>query len=163
MKQIYLASPLGFAASTRVFMEQMEQRLQGLAEIANPWSFGTIPKAERAEVEAISDRAQHAERIHALNHRIAAANEAAIQRADALVAVLDGVDVDSGTAAEIGYAAALGKRAWGIRTDFRLTGENHGAIVNLQVQYWIEASGGSIARTLEDLVASMEAALTSTD
>ena len=42
-----------------------------------------------------------------------------IQAADVLVAVLDGPDVDSGTAFEVGYAHALGKPIVGIRTDYR--------------------------------------------
>jgi nucleoside 2-deoxyribosyltransferase len=62
--------------------------------------------------------------------------------------VLDGVDVDSGTASEIAFAYALGKRVFGLRTDFRLTGDNEAALVNLQVRYWIDASGGSAVTSL---------------
>jgi nucleoside 2-deoxyribosyltransferase len=43
----------------------------------------------------------------------------AIDESDALVAVLDGADADSGTAFEIGYAFARGKPVIGVRTDFR--------------------------------------------
>ena len=39
----------------------------------------------------------------------------------------------------------------GLRTDFRRSGENDGVLVNLQVQYWIEASGGKIITSLSDL------------
>lgn len=39
-----------------------------------------------------------------------------------MVAVLDGADVDSGTAWEIGYAYAKGKPVLGLRTDFRTLG-----------------------------------------
>jgi nucleoside 2-deoxyribosyltransferase len=53
-----------------------------------------------------------------------------IRRADAVVAVLDGADVDSGTAFEVGYAAALGIPVIGLRTDYR-PGADHG--VNLMV------------------------------
>ena len=49
----------------------------------------------------------------------------AIDRCDAVVAILDGPDSDSGTCVEIGYARALGKPIIGIRTDFR-DGEVHG-------------------------------------
>lgn len=38
---------------------------------------------------------------------------------DLVLANLDGPDSDSGTCAEVGYAAALGKRIIGYRTDFR--------------------------------------------
>lgn len=152
MRRVYLASPLGFAASTAPYMAQLEAALRPLFEIDNPWAFETVPAAERAAVERIADRAAHAAASHALNHRIAAANEEAIRRCDLVIAVLDGVDVDSGTASEIGFAYALGTPVWGLRTDFRASGENPGAVVNLQVQYFIEASGGKIATSAEELV-----------
>lgn len=66
-------------------------------------------------------------------------------------AVLDGTDVDSGTASEIGYAYALGKRILGYRGDFRLSADNEGSIVNLQVEYFIRASGGEIFNQIEGL------------
>jgi nucleoside 2-deoxyribosyltransferase len=154
MKRAYLASPLGFAASTKPFMEQLEAALADLVEVMNPWRFGTVTD-ERPRVEAITDRTAYANAIHELNHRIAAANETAIRACDIVIAILDGVDVDSGTASEIGFAFALDKQVWGLRTDFRLTGENMGAVVNLQVQYWIEASGGQIARTTDALLTAL--------
>lgn len=42
-----------------------------------------------------------------------------LKACDVVVANLEGVDVDSGTAWEIGYAVALGKRVYGFRTDSR--------------------------------------------
>jgi nucleoside 2-deoxyribosyltransferase len=80
-----------------------------------------------------------------------ATNRAAIDRARGVVAVLDGTDVDSGTAAEIGYAFARGKPIVGYRGDFRLSADNEGSIVNLQVEYFIRASGGTIVERFEDL------------
>ncbi len=43
----------------------------------------------------------------------------AVRAADVVVAVLDGPDVDSGVAFEMGYAYALGVPVVGLRTDFR--------------------------------------------
>ena len=43
----------------------------------------------------------------------------ALEESDIVVAVLDGPDVDSGTAFEVGYARALGLPVIGMRTDFR--------------------------------------------
>lgn len=68
---------------------------------------------------------------------------------------MQAVDVDSGTVAEIGFAAAIGRRLFGLRTDFRRSGDNDGAIVSLQVEWWIEQSGGVIARSLEELEDAM--------
>ncbi len=42
-----------------------------------------------------------------------------VEQCDALVAILDGPDADSGTAFEMGYAHALAKPMVGVRTDFR--------------------------------------------
>lgn len=42
-----------------------------------------------------------------------------IDSADAVVALLEGDEIDSGTAWEIGYAYAKGKPVIGVRTDFR--------------------------------------------
>jgi nucleoside 2-deoxyribosyltransferase len=42
-----------------------------------------------------------------------------ISHSDAVVAVLDGSDADSGTSFECGYAYAIGKPVLGVRTDFR--------------------------------------------
>jgi len=65
-----------------------------------------------------------------------------------MLAVLDGTDVDSGTAAEIGYAAALNKKICGYRGDFRKSGDNEGSVINLQVEYFILSSGGQIVSDL---------------
>ena len=46
--------------------------------------------------------------------------------------MLDGVDVDSGTAWEIGYAYAKGKPVFGLRTDFRTLGIE--GTVNLMIE-----------------------------
>lgn len=48
-----------------------------------------------------------------------AANLEALERADAVVAVLDGPQVDDGTAWEIGYAWARGTPIVGLKTDRR--------------------------------------------
>jgi nucleoside 2-deoxyribosyltransferase len=77
-----------------------------------------------------------------------------------MLAVLDGPDVDSGTAAEIGYAAKAGLVIVGLRTDTRRTGDNEGVVVNLQVEYFIRASGGSVQATLGDAVGELARLLT---
>ncbi len=59
-------------------------------------------------------------------------NLAALKAADIIVAVIDGADADSGTAWEMGYAAALGKRVVALRTDFRRLSENES--VNLMLE-----------------------------
>lgn len=43
-----------------------------------------------------------------------------LEGADVVVAILDGPDVDSGTAFEVGYACARGKPVIGLKTDMRV-------------------------------------------
>ena len=149
--RVYLASPLGFAESTRAFMDHVTRALEGDAlQLVNPWENDDYDDALR-QAMTIPHHDERVAAMSAINHRIATWNEAAIRRCDAVVAVLDGVDVDSGTASEIGFAYALGKRVIGLRTDFRLAGDNLGAVVNLQVQHFIAASGGRIVRDVAAL------------
>jgi nucleoside 2-deoxyribosyltransferase len=93
-----------------------------------------------------------------LNGEIGERNRAAIDAAHGVVAVLDGVDVDSGTAAEVGYAFARGKWIVGYRGDFRLSADNEGSVVNLQVEFFIEQSGGSIVTRMSDLAGALRSA-----
>jgi nucleoside 2-deoxyribosyltransferase len=151
MVRIYLASPLGFAESTRHFMEHLIERIAPHVEVTNPWDDKRFEQ-EFVRIAGIDSRAAAYAALAAINTELGRANAESIHNADGVVAVLDGVDVDSGTAAEIGYAFALGKRCHGLRTDFRLAGDNPGAIVNLQVQYFIEASGGSVQTTIDGLL-----------
>ena len=58
---------------------------------------------------------------------------AAIDRADMIVACMDGPDPDSGTAWECGYAYARGKPIVCYRTDFRVSGDTEGAPYNLML------------------------------
>ena len=151
-RKVYLASPLGFAHSTSAFMDQAVAALRQHLIVLNPWDDQRFAEefAALAEEESFSRRST---RLGEINRELGRANTENIDAAEAVFAVLDGVDVDSGTAAEIGYAFGTGKRVYGIRTDFRLAGDNHGAIVNLQVQYFIEASGGRVVTSLDDFIA----------
>jgi nucleoside 2-deoxyribosyltransferase len=73
-----------------------------------------------------------------LNPQIGRGNQKAIDSCDVVLANLDGRDVDSGTAAEIGYAFAKGKPIIGYRGDLRLSSDNVGSTVNLQVEFLIK-------------------------
>jgi nucleoside 2-deoxyribosyltransferase len=79
-----------------------------------------------------------------------------------VLAFLDGPDVDSGTAAEIGYAAALPRPIVGIRTDTRVSGDNEAALVNLQVEWFVVDSGGTLWCDLDDAVVALATILGAT-
>jgi nucleoside 2-deoxyribosyltransferase len=155
--RIYLAGPLGFSEAGRHFYQSVFiPFVTGLGyEVIDPWAH-TDPRT----IDAIERMPPGGERIaawRALNHEIGAANRTAIDRAHGVIAILDGADVESGTAAEIGYAFAGGKLIVGYRGDFRLSADNEGSTVNLQVEYFIRESGGTIVSRYEDLGLSLRA------
>jgi nucleoside 2-deoxyribosyltransferase len=150
-RRIYVASPLGFSEVGRLFMHD---RLLPLVNslgfaVEDPWELTSWE--EVGAVQEIRDGAERIEAWRCLNTIIGERNAKAIARSDAMIAVLDGVDVDSGTASEIGYAYAKGLRIIGYRGDFRLSADNEGAVVNLQVEHFIRASGGTIVTTVTAL------------
>ncbi len=149
-KSIYLASPLGFAESTRGFMQSLIATLSGVVDVLNPWDDTSFAPAMEA-AHALTDINQRRAAFHAANIGIGGKNEAMIRTADMLVAVLDGIDVDSGTAGEMGFAYGLGKQVFGLRTDWRMTGDNEAAGVNLQLRYFIEKSGGAYATSVDEM------------
>jgi nucleoside 2-deoxyribosyltransferase len=150
-KRIYLASPLGFAASTRGFMTETVALLSDIVTVVNPWDDVSFA-ADFERARSLTDIDERRVALHRINLGIGAKNEHMIRSVDMLVAVLDGVDVDSGTAGEMGFAYGLGKPVYGLRTDFRVTGDNEAAGVNLQLRYFIEQSGGAYFTTVVDLI-----------
>jgi nucleoside 2-deoxyribosyltransferase len=149
--RIYMAGPLGFSQAGHHFHTHVLVpfvRKLGY-EVLDPWALTDPLKIEA--VRSMPDGPERRMAWRRLNREMGAANRAAIDAAQALVAVLDGVDVDSGTAAEIGYAFARGKLIVGYRGDFRLSADNEGGIVNLQVEYFIRESGGTIVERYQEL------------
>lgn len=143
---VYCASPLGFSDAGRAFLGAIIEpafRDAGIAMV-DPWIL-----TDPGRIQAVMDMPVGMERLNAfrdLNQVIAANNAEGIRRSQGLFAVLDGVDVDSGTAAEIGYAASLNLPMVGYRGDFRLSSDNEGGIVNLQVEYFLRSSGDNQGR-----------------
>jgi nucleoside 2-deoxyribosyltransferase len=139
---VYVAGPGGFdAAGRRWHRHVCEQLTSAGFGVSDPWAASA--DAFEAAGRLPPGDARHEALIEA-NRSAGRKNASLIRSAAAVLALLDGVDVDSGTAAEIGYAAALGIRIVGYRTDWRTTGDNEAAPVNLQVASFIEASGGPL-------------------
>lgn len=151
MSKIYIASPYGFSEAGRYFLyERLIPVLNELnLEPIDPWKL--TPEKLVEDVNNIMDAAEKKNGWIKLNRIIAENNRKGIENADGMLAILDGTDVDSGTASEIGYAAALYKKICGYRSDFRKCGDNEGAMVNLQVEYFIRNSGGRIVSDLAEL------------
>ncbi|MGH2912324.1 MAG: nucleoside 2-deoxyribosyltransferase [Solirubrobacteraceae bacterium] len=152
MVKVYVASPLGFSLATKSFYETEvldKVRAAGFDPL-DPWE---DPQADREFEKALELPVSEARQntLRAINTRLAAKNTANIEQADALLAILDGTDVDSGTAAEIGFAAALKKPIVGLRLDKRQAGDNEGAKVNMQVE-WFMGSGDHLVFSMNDAI-----------
>jgi nucleoside 2-deoxyribosyltransferase len=120
-------------------------------KLLDPWA----DQGEVATVLALPFGIERREAWRKLNMQIGRKNQILIDQCDIIFAVLDGTDVDSGTAAEIGYGFARGKVILGYRGDFRLSADNEGGVVNLQVEYFIRESGGDIISHISELPSAL--------
>ena len=114
--RIYFAAPL--------FSESERSYNAAIAELLRSHYFEISLPQDTGDNHAVRDRQEH---VRIYNH-----NRRAIRDADIMVAIIDGADADSGTAWEMGYAAALKKRVIALRTDFRMTGSHER--VNLMLE-----------------------------
>jgi nucleoside 2-deoxyribosyltransferase len=104
MRTVYLAAPL-FSEAERDFNRKLRDEIKKNGfNVFLPQEDSNNAKGEKRQ-EIIFNK-----------------NRNAIESSDIIVAVVDGIDIDSGTAWEIGYASAKGKPVIGLRTDFRTLG-----------------------------------------
>jgi len=106
--KVYLAAPL-FGQAQRTYNRALAKRLERLlprCEVVLPQDFRVGPGEryynDRRDMRALYTRCM-----------------AEMSAADAVVALLDGADADSGVAFEVGYARGRNKPVLGVRTDFR--------------------------------------------
>lgn len=125
---VYFAAPL-FSEAERAFNRRAADVLESLFFKVH------LPQELDDDADARGDMREAA---------IYAGNIAALKAADIVVAVIDGADADSGTAWEMGYAAASGKRVIALRTDFRHFSANE--CVNLMLEMESE-----VVRSLDEL------------
>ncbi len=69
-----------------------------------------------------------------------------------IISILDGTDVDSGTAWEVGYSYASNKTIIGIRTDFRQRGDDFGlnCMISKSLDFLIEEN------SMDDIIKELE-------
>ncbi|MBI5249463.1 MAG: nucleoside 2-deoxyribosyltransferase, partial [Desulfomonile tiedjei] len=118
-------------------------------QIFDPWdqAFGAMV-TEAKSIPHWDDRVAALAKVAG---EIGRMNEQGIRGSDALLGVLDGAELDAGTVCEIGFAAGLGKKCFGLRTDFRDVGDFEGLPINLRVLYFIESSGGRLFRRIDGI------------
>jgi nucleoside 2-deoxyribosyltransferase len=115
MRNVYLAAPL-FSEAELDFNRKLRDEIKSAGfRVFLPQEDSNNIKDEKTRQKIIFGK-----------------NEAALKDSDIIVAVIDGVDVDSGTAWEIGYAYAHSKPILGLRTDFRTLGIE--GTVNLMIE-----------------------------
>lgn len=147
---VYLAGPDGFTPAGLAWHRGVvipAVRAAGMDPLS-PWDhFGP----EFASLAAMAPGPERLEAYRRLDRIVGEANVSLIDRSAAVLALLDGPDVDSGTAAEIGYASTR-VPVVGLRTDIRPAGDNEGVSVNLQVEWFIRRSGGRVHGDLDSAV-----------
>jgi nucleoside 2-deoxyribosyltransferase len=128
-KRIYLAGPL-FSEAERAWARDIKRKIEEAAKNKNAevkviWPYELTPEKRikklknKAKLEIFKKCASH------------------LKDSDILVAVLDGTQVDDGTAWEIGYFYKNKKpksKIYGIRTDFRKAGETRYSKVNSMIE-----------------------------
>lgn len=107
----------------------------------------------------------------ATSEDIAYADVTEIENSDFMIAVLDGQDIDSGVAAEIGIMYQLGRPIIGLYTDIRQKGTDNGSKIemlrqdvtenqfqyrNLFVMGLIKRSGGVIVEEEDELMGAID-------
>jgi nucleoside 2-deoxyribosyltransferase len=101
----YVASPLGFNEAGRTYYyEHYLPALETVVATVDPWAMVSDDDFAQAERDG---------RLRELWLGVGQRNLEAIAGCDVLAAWLDGQEVDSGTATEIGYAAGKGIRCYG--------------------------------------------------
>ncbi|MFZ0943433.1 MAG: nucleoside 2-deoxyribosyltransferase [Syntrophobacteraceae bacterium] len=139
--KIYFAGPL-FSESERDWIRKVKKEIEELAESQGKqvnviWPYELIGQSE---IDQLGEKARLEMFSRCKLH---------LDDADILIALLDGAQVDDGTAWEIGYYYALRRgKVIAIRTDFRRAGESEEAKVNAM----IECSCDWIVRSREELL-----------
>jgi nucleoside 2-deoxyribosyltransferase len=156
-----MAGPSGFFEAGRLWHRDVvlpAVEAAGLVAI-DPWS-GDSPIAETLATMDYGLGRRSA--LQKANLELGRRNLRLIDESRAVLASLDGQDVDSGTALEIGYAFAKGLLVVGVRTDIRLCADNEGGVVNLMIETCIVESGGILTESLTDAVTFLTSRLDST-
>jgi nucleoside 2-deoxyribosyltransferase/predicted secreted protein len=130
--RVYLAAPL--------FSEAERSYNAAITELLKAHCFEVFLPQDSGDNHAVRSREEQ--------RRIFTRNKRAIRDADIVVAIIDGADADSGTAWEMGYAAALKKKVIALRTDFRMAGSHER--VNLMLE-----EGATVVTDKDGLLAAL--------
>ena len=146
-KRIYVAGPL-FSSHEREFLVSLVERLSSTTGLDAIDDF-FLPHRDVGDLGMVGER-----------NEIFSADIHFLDRADIVIALLDGPDVDSGTAVELGYAYAKGEKIFGILTDRRAYSFDGKAISKLNNMIWVVCEEGkTIFQNVDDLAKALKAYL----
>jgi hypoxanthine phosphoribosyltransferase/nucleoside 2-deoxyribosyltransferase len=154
--RIYVASDCGFSGDKRPWYNNtLVPMLRKLGfEVLDPWEMA--PKDMLERILRLPPSLCQVYEWKQFNDIVGKTNADAIVSSHLVLALLNGPDVDSGASSEVGFASAHGIPVIGYRDDMRLSGDNSGCIVNLQVEYFIKKNDGRIYRTMDDLKRALD-------
>ncbi len=156
--KIYLAAPL-FSEAEQLFNAQLARMIRAVSESIDLY----VPQ----EQEDINDKSRYADSV-----MIASVDTQKVEECDLMIAVLDGLSIDAGVAAEIGIAYARKTPVIGLYSDVRTQGadvqekldalhrlgESQFSYVNLYVVGLIK-SNGTLVGSSHELVDALESYL----
>lgn len=145
-KKIYMAGPL-FSAHERHYLEELVQRLSQELRL-NPNKDFFLPHRDAGDLGILG---KGRDDIFQLDID-------SVERCSIVIALLDGPDIDSGTAVELGYAYARNKQIYGILTDLRRWDGSELKAINNMV-WGVCDRGRRIHRTVESLIAELRRSL----
>jgi nucleoside 2-deoxyribosyltransferase len=148
---VYLAGPSGFFAAGLLWHNTVVVPRIAAAGLVpkDPWA---DQSAVTGVLEAMDFGPERRTALRAANLVQGRYDLRLIRESEAILASLDGPDVDSGTAVEIGYGHAKGLLIVGLRTDIRNSGDNEGSTVNPMIETCVADSGGILTDSLDAAV-----------
>lgn len=151
---VYLAGPSGFFEAGRLWHDTVLVPTVVAAGFIplDPW-------ADQSAIEPIIRTYEFGPRrrdlLRSANLEQGRLDLLMVDRCAAVLASLDGPQVDDGTAVEIGFAHHAGKLIVGLRTDMRKASDNEGSDVNLMIETCVLDSGGIMTSSLDEAVACL--------
>lgn len=143
-KLIYIAGPL-FSQAERNFLVMMTDELSRAASL-DPITDFFLPHRDAGDIGRSGTKSE-----------IFYEDLKRLDEASIVIALLDGSDVDSGTAIEVGYAFAKGKKIFGLLTDLRAYSRREGETYMVNNMVWGACEEGqTIFSSLDKLAEALK-------
>lgn len=146
--KIYVAGPL-FSTHERKFLKDLVNELAEGLELDTYNDF-FLPHRDAGDV-GIAGKTQDNVFYDDLHY---------LESSKAVIALLDGCDVDSGTAVEVGYAYAMKKEIYGLLTDRRKWDNTGSQVIGINNMVWgVLLQGRRIYRSVDSLIQELKKSL----